>query len=563
MIATYLERGLLGLLLAVLLTSYASLALPKDRFGQADFTKVGDQVNAPIQYPVTVAKQALNCEIDLAHVTGTIDSRIFGTNLEWFNEGGGLSSPHMALRKRIAQLATEQGVSVMRYPGGTLSDFYDWHDGIGPVHKRPTTKHPTDSGRSKHSFGSPEFFQFLKETNSQGLVTVNVGTGTPKLAADWVAYANQAEHSLRARDGFKSPIGIKLWEIGNEVYLPGNPGEKKITQTPEQYAQNYLDYSKAIKAVDPTVKTIAIGVASSHIGPDTPYPNWTSVLLEKAGHAIDMIAVHNSYFPMLYHERQPHVKDVYPSLMASPEAVDDSLTKLEQLIKQHQPKRDIGIAITEWGGLFSLPNVDNYWVDHVKTMGTGVYVARMLQVMMSHPSVKLANYFKLTDRSFMGWINYKGEPKVPFWVFALYANYHGDQRLQASINSPTYQTKSIGIMKSEQQVPVVTVLASKRKKNGQVYVNLVNRSLTTAYPIKLSFRNGFLKSTAMLHQVQTRELTAHNGRDIPPEWPYDKKYEPYSTAKPNSIKINTATWTPKQPLKIAPFSVMTLVFDAQ
>lgn len=557
-----IEKILLGLVIALGLNAYAVPAMPQDQFGKSQYTKVGDRVNTSVPYPVVEAKP-LKCIVDLNKVVGTIDKQLFGTNLEWFNDAGGLASSDQALKKRITELAALQGVSVMRFPGGILSDYYDWHDGIGPQAQRRVMQHPSDSGKSRHTFGSPEFFQLLKDTNSEGLITVNVGTGTPKLAADWVAYANQPNHAQRAKDGHPAPMDIKLWEIGNEVYLPGNPSEKKITQTPAEYAENYLAFSQAIKKVDPTVTTIAIGLAKSHIGPDSEFDDWTEVLLKKAGHAIDMIAVHNAYFPMLYHERQPHVKDIYPSMMAAPEAVDTSLFELEKLINQYQPQRDIRIAITEWGGLFSLPNVDNYWLDHVKTMGTGVYIARMLQVMMSHSKVKLANYFKLTDRSFMGWINYKGEPKVPFWVFALYANFYGDARLSATLNSPTYEAKAIGIMKSQHQVPEVTVLASKDTKSNRLYLNFVNRSLSNSYPIELSFLHGKIQKSGRLHYIQAKELTAHNGRDLPPEWPYQKQYEPYTTAPPNSIHIHSKNWDTKQPLKIAPFSVMTLVLDAQ
>ncbi len=438
------------------------------------------------------------------------------------------------------------------------------HDGIGAIDKRPRRDHPTDSGSSLNNFGTPEFFKLLRQTGAEGLVTVNVGTGSPKLAAKWVDYANNPNNPLRIKDGFNAPIGIKLWEIGNELYLPGNPQEKKIALTPEAYAKRYIAFSRAIKAVDPSVTTVAIGVAKSHIGPDTNHPNWTKVLLENAAPEIDMIAVHNAYFPMLIKERRPHVKDIYPSLMAAPEAVDKSLTTLEALIAKYEGKQqEIGIAITEWGAFFSLPKIDDYWVNHVKTMGTGIYVARMLQVMMSHSRLKLANYFKLTDRSFMGWLNYQGDPKVPFWVFALYANHHGDQRLEANIISPTYQAKSIGVMAAQSNVPEVTVTASKDTQTNKVYINFVNRSLTTTYPIDLRFINGNISTFGNLLRISTKELTAHNGRDIPPEMPYEQQFEPYSTAATNSIDIQRSNWSVKQPLKIAPFSVITLVLDKQ
>lgn len=541
----------------------ASVCLAAGEYGRTQYQKMGDKVNEKTLYPTITSDKPLHCTIELAKSAGHIDGRIFGTNLEWFNDGGGIVTNNTAVRKKIHAYAGQQGATVMRYPGGTLADYYDWRDGIGPVNSRPKRQHPTDSGRSFNHFGSPEYFQFLKDTRAEGLITVNVGTAKPKLAADWVAYANQARHPLRLRDGFSSPIGIKLWEIGNELYLPGNPHEKKITQTPAQYAAHYLAFSRAMKKVDPSIQTIAIGLAKSHQGPDSPFQNWTKILLEKAAKEIDMIAVHNAYFPVLYTERQPNVRDVYPALMASPEAVNDSLITLEKLLTQYESDKKIGIAITEWGSIFSLPNMDNYWVDHVKTMGSGVYVARMLQVFMNHPRVKLANHFKLTDRTFMGTLNYNGEPKVPYWVFALYANHHGDQRLNATLPSPTFDTPAMGIMKPQKGVAEVTVIASENTKTHQIYINFVNRSLTTTYPIQLHFKNGRVHKVGKILSIKAKELTAHNGRDIPPEWQYDEKYEPYTTATPNSIKINTVKWNDKQPLKIAPFSVMTLVLDKQ
>jgi len=165
----------------------------------------GAHVNLPKPYPVSLSSRVLKCDVNLSEVTGTIDKRIFGTNLEWFNDGGGLASRDIGLRRQLVNLTRQQGATVMRYPGGTLSDFYHWRDGIGPINKRKWTKHPTDPGRSANNFGTPEFFKFLRATNSEGLITVNAGTGTPQEAAEWVAYANQANHPERVADGIKAP----------------------------------------------------------------------------------------------------------------------------------------------------------------------------------------------------------------------------------------------------------------------------------------------------------------------------------------------------------------------
>lgn len=521
-------------------------------------------VNAPAEYPQQAVTQELQLNVDVDSEVAKVDHRVFGSNLEWFNEAGGLASPDRLLRDRLIMLAKGQGITVQRFPGGILADYYHWTDGTGPRGSRPVRRHASDKGSSANTFGSPEFFEFLRRTGSQGLITVNAGTGTADEAAAWVKYANQPGNAERMRDGIAEPVGIKLWEVGNELYLPGNPTEQKITVTPEIYAERYLRFSDAMHKADPSISVIAIGVAKSHIGPDTEFPNWTEKLLQRAADKIDMIAVHNAYFPMLYKVKQPKVNQVYPALWASPEAVDESLTRLEELIGRYEGKRHIGIAITEWGVLYSLPRADPYWVDHVKTLGSGVYIGRMLQVFMSHSRVKMANYFKFTDRSFMGWVDLNGQPKVPYWVFKLYAQNTGNIRVKSSITpSKAYSTPTLAVMQAQSNVPEVTQIVTRDTKSGRLYINLVNRSLSQAYAIRLNLRGGYSVAKGEILQVSGDKPTDHNGHDIPPEWPFRDEYEPYTKAAPNSIRIQSKVWRAGESLRVPPFSVMTLVLNGQ
>jgi len=329
----------------------------------------------------------------------------------------------------------------------------------------------------------------------------------------------------KIKDGFIDPIGIKLWEVGNELYSPGNPTEHKITVSPEVYAGRYLRFANETRNVGSTISVMAIGVAKSHDGPDTQFPNWTKKLLQRAADKIDMIAVHNAYLPMLYKVRQPSVDQVYPALWASPDAADDNLINLENLIMRYEGKRHIGIAITEWGALYSLPRADPFWVDHVKTLGSEVYIGRMLQVFMSHPRVQVANYFKLTDRSFMGWVDLNGKPKVTYEIFKLYGKHTGDVRVKSSITpSETYNSPALGIMKPQSNVKELAQVVTRDSKTGRLYINLVNRSMSRQYTVNLGFKGNNSASSGKLFQVTGREPTAHNGHDIPPEWPTDKAY---------------------------------------
>jgi alpha-N-arabinofuranosidase len=525
-------------------------------------------VNVPQKYPQAAYARTLNCIVDAGKDLGGVDRRIFGTNIEWFNNAGGLGTSDPSALRNLVNLARDQGISVYRFPGGILSDYYDWRDGIGPRERRPVRKHPTDSGQSPNNFGSPELFHFAQQAGGEPLITVNAGTGTPAEAAGWVAYANSADNSQRRADGFPQPVGVKLWEVGNELYFPDPPFAKKITVTPEVYAQRFVQFADAMRAVDPSIKVIAIGVAKSRGDPDndTQYPQWTEKLLQRAADKIDMIAVHNAYFPNFGRVKHAPVADVYRALWTSPEAVDRSLSSLDALISRYEGKRHIGIAITEWGALFSFPIPffgDFEWMDHVKTLGSGVYIGRLLQVFMSHPRVELANYFMFTNRNFMGWVNYEGQPKVPYWVFELYARHSGDRRVQASVNGPEFNVPAFDTMFPQEHVAEVTVLATRDSADGKLYVNFVNRSMTNIHKINVDLRNFVPAAEGQILSVSANEPTAHEGRDIPPEWSYKKEYEPYSTAAPNSIRIQQKPWSAGEPVTLPPFSVATLVLSSR
>ena len=65
-------------------------------------------------------------------------------------------------------------------------------------------------------------------------------------AVEWVRYANIVK-------GYN----VKFWEIGNETNLKTND---KINWTPEKYAETVVQFSQAMKAVDPSIKIGANGM---------------------------------------------------------------------------------------------------------------------------------------------------------------------------------------------------------------------------------------------------------------------------------------------------------------
>ena len=503
----------------------------------------------------------LVCHVDPTRVGRDIQRTLFGTNLEWFNNADGIARSDGKVDPEWIKLARDEGISNVRFPGGTLSDYYDWRDGIGPVDQRPVRDHPTDRGRSPNVFGTPELLRFCAAIHAMPLITVNAGTGTAQEAADWVAYCNDPSNKERAADGLPAPAHVILWEVGNELYLPGNPTDKKkITIPPEKYADRFLKFAVAMRKVDPTIKLIAIGTANSTII-RLPYPDWTDVLLQKAASQIDLIAIHNAYFPMIFGKKGLTAKEVYQSLWASPEAVDRSLAKLDRLIAQYEKDgHHIGIAVTEWGALFS--NAP-HWIDHEKTMGSAVYLARLMQVFIDHPRVVLTDYFKFTDRTPIGWVGYDRKPKVPYYVIQMFARHFGTRQVAATVESPTFSVGPVGVAPAESDVPEVTVVAALDASGRKLFVNFVNRSWQTIHQVQLDTGSFKAADTATAWELSSPGLTDNNGPDLPSEIPARMYEEPPEHGGATAVKLERKTVKLTSPITLQPYSVVTLELDAQ
>jgi alpha-N-arabinofuranosidase len=455
--------------------------------------------------PQTRADQELEASIGISadHIRRDIPSTLFGSNIEWIWDGNGIwDSGRNRLNDEVVRLTRDLAPSLIRFPGGFFSDFYHWRDGIGPQSARIEALSMPGGARSRHAFGTDEALSFAEAVSGQLLITVNAGTGSPEEAADWVRYVN------------KSRRRVEYWEVGNEIYLnDGSPVSKAFTMPPDRYARKVIDFAKAMREADPSIKVGAI--ADESLNPSQPkgYRDWTEQVLRTAGAQIDFIAVHNAYAPGLNIDKGWNVRTVYAAMLAAPVFVRQSLEKLSTKIDALNPGSRIRIAVTEFGPYFQIS--DGRFVDHVKTLGSALYVGSVMNAFIESPRMDIANSFKLVDSLFTGWIGKRGDrflPAAPYYASQMYTRHFGKKLIESSTESPTYDSQSVGIVDRMYHVPYLDVIASKSADGSVLYILGVNKHFDR--PIKAKIRvQGFRPSGGAAWVLTGKSIDSNTGTE--------------------------------------------------
>jgi alpha-L-arabinofuranosidase len=180
-------------------------------------------------------------------------------------------------RRDAVELLRAVRPAIIRFPGGCYASFGNWRDGIGPASSRRPQESEFWGGLEYNDAGTDEFVNLCKLLKVEPFLVVNMMTGTPEEAADWVAYCNApATHPmgrLRAAGGHATPYGVRYWELDNETYRKWSAAE---------YAAESVRFSRAMKAVDPRIKLVACNYGG--------FSRATEKLLEIAGAHIDLLS---------------------------------------------------------------------------------------------------------------------------------------------------------------------------------------------------------------------------------------------------------------------------------
>lgn len=352
--------------------------------------------------------------------------------------------------------------------------------------------------------------QFAGAVGADLMLQANLGTGTAKMAADWVRYMND---QLR-----RNPNGPRVlwWEMGNELYHKGDASGGSLS--PEAYADKLRAFAREMRAVDPTIRLGAIGMENYPTFPFNSYRDWNETVLKRAGGDIDFFAVHNAYAPVGPDDRANPL-DVYRALWAAPLMVADNLRTVSEQIRRFAPsdRADrIRIAVTEWAPLFQVVP-SSAWIDHSKTLGSALYVADVLRVFIQSDRVEVANFFKLNEPSFLGLIAARqGQwaPNASYYAFQLYTEHFGSTVVASRTEAPTYDSVKAGIVPAMKKVPLLESVASVSADGSRVFVMLINKSVDQPADVALNI-GGSDVASGIAHLLTGASPDSNTGTELP------------------------------------------------
>lgn len=477
--------------------------------GTAYFDEVSLSVGVPntwkeaLGVPDPGSSLAATVNVDAGKSIRQIPSTLYGDNLEWVWDGGGLwDVSKAALNSSLLRLTQAAGTTLHRFPGGMFADYYAWQNGVGPLGSRPATNATPQGPFSVHRFGTDEALSFAGQTNGQLLITVNVVTATAADAAAWVRYVNGASRR------------VLYWEIGNEAYVPG-----PASLSPETYAARFLQFARAMRAVDPGIKIGAIADENFSLVAPRQYPDWTERVVALAGNQIDFIALHCAYAPALNQDLGWNSRTVYSAMLAAPSMIARHLADLSRRLDALTPSRTtpIQIAITEWGPYFQTDPSGRY-VDHLKTLSSALFAASTIKTFVESPRTEIGNFFKLVDPFYMGWIGMRQEvytAKASLLAVQMFRNYFGPQLVSTATVSPTYDSPAVGWVDAAGQVPYLEVVTSKSSDSKTLYVLGINKHFDRSIRAHIQVQNFAMAGRATVYTLSGTAPDANTGTVLP------------------------------------------------
>ena len=255
--------------------------------------------------------------------------------------------------------------------------------------------------------------EWINSLGAKAMVTVNVGSGTPAVAAEWVKWANQTQ-------GYD----VRYWEVGNELNGDWELGHRLPDGSSMDgtiYAHRFVKFANAMHAVDPDIHLG--GPACSDLS-----LSFVEELIRDGGEAVDFISIHA--YPVGVNTRQNADK------FAAVADLRKAIKRVNAWISKYQPHRvdEIEIGISEWN---IKVNEDRDTANLISALWSALWIGVMFE-----EGIDFANQWDLTTYTEGGGhsafhineTNMSVLPKSQYWALWMWSNLMGSEMLKSDLS---------------------------------------------------------------------------------------------------------------------------------
>ena len=456
--------------------------------------------------PVVVA-QRVELSVDLTKAGAKIDRNIFGQFAEHLGHGiydGIWVGPDSTIpntrgiRSDVVAALKALKVPNVRWPGGCFADEYHWRKGIGP--QRAVTLNPNWGGVIEpNTFGTHEFMDFLDQIGADAYVSINVGSGTPQEAAEWLEYMTAAQPTTLAKergaDGHPAAYKIAYLGIGNESWDCGG------NMTPDYYLSQLKIYSRFVRNFNPAQqdKQQMLKIAVGPGGDEPRWTEWTETVMKAYQHHtwswdINGLSMHSytvghwppSFASVGFGETE------YAQILKFTLDMEGLVTKYSAIMDKYDAPKKVALVVDEWGAWYApLPGSNPGFLVQQNSLRDAVLAALNLNIFVRHADrVRMANIAQMIN-VLQAMIMTEKEKMVQtptYYVYKMYVPFQDATFVPLSFDAGTYTHDDITL-------PRVDAIAA-RDMTGKLWLAITNVDPNHSADIELTLAGAPPKSAS-------------------------------------------------------------------
>lgn len=464
--------------------------------------------------------------VDTTKAGAKIDRNLFGQFAEHLGHGvyeGIWVGPDSAIpntrgiRNDVVTALKAIKVPNVRWPGGCFADEYHWRKGIGT--SRSVSLNPNWGGVIEpNTFGTHEFMDFLDQIGADAYLSVNVGSGTPQEASEWLEYLTTAQPTTLAKErganGHPAPYKVSFLGIGNESWDCGG------NMTPDYYLDQLKVYSRFVRNFNPEQQDKQQQMLKIAVGPggDGPrWTDWTEAIMKAYQHHswswdIDGLSLHN-YTVVNWENKLASVgfgNPEYAQVLHSTLDMDSLINKHSAIMDKYDPEKKVALVVDEWGGWYApLPGSNPGFLVQQNSLRDAILAALNLNIFARHADrVRMANIAQMVN-VLQAMIMTDKEKMVltpTYYVFKMYVPFQDATFVPMTFDAGTYKQGAITL-------PRVDAIAA-RDTNGKLWLEITNLDPDQPVDIETSL-TGITAKSAKGETLTAPKVDSVNTFDAP------------------------------------------------